>query len=72
MAVWSGNGPGRSPASKAPVGEANQRSVAGAKPAASLDMRECRAGRFTVKAMEAVKSLERSREGLPGVEGAER
>jgi hypothetical protein len=35
-------------------------------------MRECRAGRFTVKAMEAVKSLERSREGLPGVEGAER
>ena len=48
------------------------RSVAEAKPAASLDMRESRAERFMVKAMEAVKSLERSREELPGVEGAER
>ena len=31
--------------------------------------RECRAGRFTAKAMEAVKILECSREGLSGVRG---
>jgi hypothetical protein len=35
-------------------------------------LRESRAGSFTVKAMEAVKILESSREGLLGVEGAER
>ena len=34
--------------------------------------RECRAPEIRVKAMEAVKSLECSREGLPGVWGAER
>ena len=58
LAAWSGNGSGRSPASKAPLGEATERSVAEAKPAASLDMRESRAGRITAKAMEAVKILE--------------
>lgn len=35
-------------------------------------IRESRAPSLRVKAMEAVKSLERSRQGLPGVEGAER
>jgi hypothetical protein len=34
--------------------------------------RECRAPEIRVKAMEAVNSLECSREGLPGVRGAER
>jgi hypothetical protein len=34
--------------------------------------RESRARSFGAKAMEAVKSLERSREELPGVEGVER
>jgi hypothetical protein len=49
-----------------------------AKPAASLVVwssggdTECRAPEIRVKAMEAVQSLERSREGLPGVWGAER
>src|SRR3954452_18931407 len=38
LAARSGNGPGRSPASKAPWGEAAERSVAEAKPAASLDI----------------------------------
>ena len=35
-------------------------------------IRESRAPSLRVKAMEAVKNLERSREGLPGVEGVER
>lgn len=34
--------------------------------------RECRARSVGAKAMEAVKILEGSREGLPGVRGAER
>jgi hypothetical protein len=34
--------------------------------------RECRAPEIRAKAMEAVKILECSREGLPGVWGAER
>src|SRR4051794_21836841 len=34
----SGNGPSRRRASKAPVGEAHQRSVMGTKPAAALDL----------------------------------
>src|SRR3954454_8589519 len=38
LAARSGNGPGRSPASKAPLGGATERSVAQAKPAASLDI----------------------------------
>jgi hypothetical protein len=35
-------------------------------------IRESRAPSLRVKAMEAVKNLERSREELPGVEGVER
>ena len=38
LAAWSGNGPGRSPASKAPLEEATERSVTRVKPAASLDI----------------------------------
>src|SRR6476620_822614 len=38
LAARSGNGSGRSPASKAPLGEATERSVTRVKPAASLDI----------------------------------
>jgi hypothetical protein len=61
------------------VGEATERSVASREacrvvrgPARWVGDRECRAPEIRVKAMEAVKSLECSRQGLPGVWGAER
>src|SRR2546421_8267421 len=38
LAVWPGNGPGRSPASKATVVGATERSAVQAKPAASVDI----------------------------------
>src|SRR4029453_11108875 len=38
LAAWSENRPGQSPASQAPMGKATERSVARAKPAASLDI----------------------------------
>jgi len=80
LAARSGNGPGRSPASRALQGGATERSVASseacrvviaARPL-RVGGRGSRVASFTAKATEGVKSLECSPEELPGVEGAER
>ena len=78
MPASGGNARRRSATSKARMGERLHGPQHQAKPAASLSClpsggsRESRARSFGAKAMEAVKSLERSREELPGVEGVER
>ena len=72
LAVSSGNGRGRSPASKALFGGATGRSAALREvcsvvrgPARVGGSRGSRAAEFTVKAMDAVKSLEAQPSGTP-------
>ena len=69
---------GSKPSVNSPMGEATERSVASREACRVVrgrllgGDRECRAPEIRVKAMEAVKSLECSRQGLLGVWGAER
>jgi hypothetical protein len=78
LAARSGDGPGRSPASKALLGERLSGPQREAKPAASLVPARLggRGGaepvEVRVKALEGAKSLECGPEGPPGVWGVER
>src|SRR3954467_1670207 len=79
LAARSGNGPGRSPVSKALQGGATGRSAASREvcsvvrgPAREGGSRGSRAAEITAKATDAVKILDRSRQGPSGVWGVER
>ena len=75
LAVWPGNGPGRSPASKAPLGGATMRSVASSEACGVVNVARLRVGTGgaepgSMGARDRSRAWKRSREGLPPAYGA--